>query len=230
MPATTFRFVVSDENGRRSGTWKLSAQHSEENRDIYLFHRPTAKALKVSLHHSGKCHVKFHRAFVEREFPAGHQKRADLYIHEWWLDEIGSTGSSRAFSIIIPASAVTIENSPVPNGTVKVAAPAPGLAVEIVVAVTPNGTRQISDDQLASQNGAVLSRIQLGPHGEIALLRFEGPAPQLSPFHGARTDLRSGQDTSKVSGELRMIAFVPGRKDVLSIVESRVEDTTGLLD
>lgn len=104
MPKREIRFGVSD-GDYRSSTWKCWSPTGEKT-DIYVANREIAKALKVSLHETGQCHVAYFDSFMKSSGLSANPKVKDRYIDKWLSPKPFPNGLIIGLRIVVTHSSV----------------------------------------------------------------------------------------------------------------------------
>lgn len=125
MALRTQRFGVRNAKGARSSEWVVMWKTNTS--DVYLATRTLGEAMKVSLHESGRCHVRAPSAKFWRSegYPPD-------FLLAWGIDPLASYNFP--FSVVVPEQELRIAEwaQHKDKGTIWVQA-SPGMGVEIAV-------------------------------------------------------------------------------------------------
>ena len=136
MPKREIRFGVSD-GDCRSATWKCWSPTGKKT-DIYVANRDVAKALKVSLHESGKCHIAYFDNFMKSSGLLTDSRVKDRYIEKWLSPKPFVNGLIIGLRIVVTYSAVCTPFKPKEHRKIKwINNCSPHKSTEIDILITP---------------------------------------------------------------------------------------------
>lgn len=206
----TIRFGVKSAAGFRSSTWGCRAQTSGGKHDFYVMCRALKGALKTSMHlHWGWWQVAFEKPFIKKISSETGWTRGYREIEKWLRPSEITPGTTLAYRLVIPESALTIQGSPDYKGKGIIWLPEPprDMAVEISFLLTSSDV-VISDwPGKRSMNTELIGKLPL-ENGEILWLVYRvTPVPQLSSLTGQTTWFNSYDNDNLPTEGLRAIAF-----------------------
>lgn len=119
MAQKAIRFGISDGETLCASTWKLWTEKSGDNSEIYLACRGLGGELKASLHQSGKCHIAFSQRTFQSKVKKAIPRPKDRFLEKWTMPKEISEGTTLAFRIVTPYSAVNSSKKTGNNKKVK---------------------------------------------------------------------------------------------------------------
>ncbi len=210
MAQRALRFGIRDDTGRRAATWKLWTEPSGGRSDIYLASRSLGGSLKASLHQSGKWHYAYSPATFERRVRNALPRQDTRFIETWQRPPEIGPGTTLAFRILTPASAVV--TTPVSGshrtGMIWLPNAPPNSATEIDIFIVRPGTRVTGWPGKRSMGTSLVGSIPLESGETVWAVHWVIPMPDFSkmPSHfGGFYKGASKQDL--LSGDIRALAF-----------------------
>jgi len=224
MPEESIRFGVTNEHAQRSSTWKLWSRVGGGKSDVYLTCRALRGAAKASLHESGNWHVAFGKEYLDREVDADNHLASDRFIDRWPRPRDIGPGTTLAFRVIVPASAVSIPAPPPESDAITwIPSPPDGEAVEISVLILAPETKCTGCPGARSMATQPVGSFALDDGSTLWCVYRYCDIPKMDPTTFRATRFKSGRDVPMTGHGLRIIVFGHDEAGSRFMIEGRIQ-------
>lgn len=209
MSGNDIRFSVRTPEGFRSATWKCFSLKGKD--DFYLVCRELKGATKVSFHESGKWHIGFTKAFLEKEVSKDSPLSIDRYTSKWTEPNELSPGVTPVIRIIIPEFAIDVPIREEHKGLFWVPSPPKGMAIEILIFMTNSEARVMSLPDALAKMTSMIGKIDLASGKKVWVVYRVRDFPQFKlPTKTQATFFKSSPKENVVTG--------PGLRAIITMV------------
>jgi hypothetical protein len=204
MAEVSLRFGVSDGANMRAATWKCWT-NSRGDPDVYLTCRETGRAMKTSLHATGRWHHAYTESFFEENLNEEDKTEYGRFIRKWGRPLEIAPGFTLAFRVVTPLSSIssTIDEKS-RKKIVWIPSPAEGKANETALLIVTKDTPFTDWPGKRSMNNQLVGSFPL-PNGDAAwIVSRDIELPDFSSITGKVNFFKGFSKDNLQSDGLRM--------------------------
>jgi hypothetical protein len=223
MPERSFRFAVTDGQGKRAGSWKCFTFTGKGKHDVYLTCREIGQTCKVSLHQSGVWRIAWLPGVLEMHLELPLPPDRDRVMLRWERPPEIAPGITLALRLLVTSGAVCVpENPPLPAGTIRLNAPPVGQVVEVSFVYTPQVAKFTHCPGQRAMGTELVGSLDLDNGERVWAVHRRTDMPHFPLQHGQMTRFKGAAKVDWSDPRVRWLGF--GRDDggAAFIVESRV--------